>query len=199
MASPRPPSDLANLSRPELEALAEGLLAEVADLRQADLRQTVAALRDEIAHLKGLKGRPSLKPSGMEQAPESKSTPLTGTAPRRKGGKTARLTIHEDRVIPASVPAGSRFKGYESFVVQDLILRAHVIRFRRERWVTPDGVTVVAPLPPEVRGHFGAQLKRYLLVQYHQGQVTIPRLLTQLHNLGLQVSKRQLVRLLNSD
>ena len=53
-----------------------------------------------------------------------------------------------------------RFKGYEDFIVQDQIVKAHVIRFRRERWVTLEGKCVVAPLPAGIAGHFGAELKR---------------------------------------
>lgn len=180
---------LSGLPRGELETLAERLLAENAALRQA-----IAELRAEVATLKGVKGRPKLKPSGMDQA--------TGSEPPEKGrgtkaGKVGRLTIHEDRVIGADAPAGSRFKGYQDFLVQDLVLRPHVVRLRRERWLAPDGRTVVAPMPAGVTGHFGPELRRFVLLQYHQGQVTVPRLVAQLRAVGIAISKRQVVRLLN--
>ena len=37
-----------------------------------------------------------------------------------------------------------------------------------------------------------------MLFQYHQGQVTVPRLVAQLTSLGIAISKRQVVRLLNA-
>jgi Transposase IS66 family len=114
-----------------------------------------------------------------------------------KARKVDRLTVHEERVIAADVPAGSRFKGHKDFLVQDLVLRPHVVRLRRERWLTPDGRTVVAPMPTGVTGHFGPGLRRFVLFQYHQGQVTVPRLVAQLRAVGVAISKRQLVRLLN--
>jgi len=36
-------------------------------------------------------------------------------------------------------------------------------------------------------------------MQYHQGQSTMPRLLALLHSVGVAISKRQLVRLLNEN
>ena len=41
-------------------------------------------------------------------------------------------------------------------------------------------------------------LKRFVLCQYHQGQVTIPRLDALLADLGIDISKRQIVRLLSA-
>jgi hypothetical protein len=87
---------------------------------------------------------------------------------------TPRVAV-EDRILAATVPPGSRFNGYADFVVQDLVLRVRCIRYRRERWLTPDGQLIVAPLPGGVDGHFGPELRRFVLAQYHQGQVTVPR------------------------
>jgi hypothetical protein len=193
----RPP-DIDALSAAELRVLVVELFNRV-----GVLSATMIELRAEIARLKGLKGRPDIKPPSTPSGMDKASRPATeGTAKRRGGGpKTATRIIHEDRVIPPSqpLPPGSRFKGTEDFVVQDLILRAHVVRYRRERWLTPSGESVVAPFPAGVDGHFGPELRRYVLVQYHQGQVTMPRLLEQLHAFGIDISKRQLVRLLIAD
>ena len=83
--------------------------------------------------------------------------------------------------------------------MQDLILAPQVIRFRRERWVTPDGQEIVAPLPPEVTGHFGPGIVRYVLMQHVQGQVTVERLLAQLKGLGVRISKGQIVTILTAN
>src|SRR3954467_10421985 len=182
---------LSGLPRAELEALAERLLAE-----NDALRQVVTELKAEVATLKGVKGRPKLRPSGMEKGAGSEP----GATNRGRGGrgKADRLTVDEERVVAAAdVPAGSRFKGYQDFLVQDLVLRPHVVRLRRERWLTPDGRTVVAPMPAGIVGHFGPELRRFVLAQYHQGQVTVPRLVAQLRAIGILISKRQVVRLLN--
>ncbi len=80
--------------------------------------------------------------------------------------------------------------------MQDLVIRSHVVNLRCERWQTPDGKMMTAQLPAGIQGHFGSELRRFVLAQYHQGQVTVPRLLALLRTLGIVISKRQVVRLL---
>jgi hypothetical protein len=189
---PRPDIDALSLSA--LKSLVLQLLEE-----RAELQRTVGALRDEIARLKGGPGRPdvkaNIKPSGMEKASEARAGDSSGER-RRRGGTRTKLTIHEERTLEADAPPGSRFKGYAGFLVQDLVIRPLVTHFRRECWRTPDGRTVMAALPEGVDGHFGPELRRFVLAQYHQGQVTAPRLVALLRGLGILISKRQIIRLL---
>jgi hypothetical protein len=184
-----PPPALSALSRPELEALLVELLGEV-----EGLKQVVDEQREEIARLKGLKGRPTIKPSGMEKGTGPAKPGGLGTRQRR-GKVTPRVSV-EDQVVNATVPPGSRFKGYQPFLVQDLVISARATCYQRECWVTPDGRTILAPLPEGIDSHFGPELRRFVLMQYHQGQTTLPRLAVFLRSVGVSISKRQLQRLL---
>jgi hypothetical protein len=184
--------DLDDLSPTELKQLVLKLLTE-----NAEQKREIAELREEIARLKGLKGRPQIKPSGMEAG--TNSGPTDKPAGRRARGKMRPRVRVEDTIVTVKVPPGSRFKGYEDFVVQDLVLRVRVIRYRRERWVTPDGRTVIAPLPPgSLIWRFYADLKAYrinptprrrrqLRARFDRifcrrtGFVTLDRLLARLH------------------
>jgi hypothetical protein len=194
----------------ERTPLVEFLLARIEQLLEEQRRQAelIGQLRDEIAVLKGEKARPKFKPSGMEQQTEPETAEGdTGTeagdrtgGSRQRGGsakrrKTAQLTIHETvGVSPGGeLPAGSRFKGYRDFVVQDLRIAAHNTRYRLDLRQTPDGERLVGTLPSDLNGgHFGPELRRYVLYQHHHCQVTQPLLHEQLREWGIDISTGQI-------
>src|ERR1035438_8908388 len=159
------------------------------------LDETVRQLRDEIAILKGQKPRPTIAPSTLEKPPKPPADPShkrPGSAKLSK--KSATLTPIEVTIPFPNPPPGSVCNGYEEYDVQELVLQAKLTRYRRQCLVTPEGHTLVAPLPADVRPgcHFGPALIAYILYQYHQCNVTQPLLLEQLHELGIDISTGQI-------
>src|SRR4051794_6975652 len=188
-----PLPDLDALSLDELKKLVVQLLVRVS-AQEEEIQQ----LRAETARLKALPQKPKLAPGGMDKATEQDKRARTKEARRqRRNRQSGRRTppVTEERTLVIEAPEGSRRRGFEPFTVQDLILTPQVIRFRRERWVTPDGQEITAPLPPEVSGHFGPGIVRYALMQHVQGQVTVERLRAQLRGLGVRISRGLGVRI----
>ncbi len=187
---------------PLVEALL-GIIRQVLD-RVADLEATNQQLRDEIAQLKGQKPRPVIKPSVLETPPKSQGKSDEKRPGSAKRPKTAELTIHHE--VPLHLdnpPAGSTLKGFEPYVVQELIIKNENTRYLRARYELPEGGSVLAPFPqgvlPVDGGHFGANLIAYILDQYHQAHVTEPLLLEQLWEYGIDISSGQLHHILTDD
>ncbi|MCK4548487.1 MAG: transposase [Candidatus Eisenbacteria sp.] len=176
-------------------------LLEIIQLQQ----EQIQAFKDEIARLKGEKSRPKIKPSKLEPGngnkDEGKKDKDKGKRPgSAKRSKKAELEIHETVVLKAEgVPSGSEFKGYEDYTVQGIVLEAHNVLYRRERWKTPEG-EMVAPLPLQIQsldgGHFDHSLNGFVLYQYHHAHVTQPLLLEQLRELGIDISAGQINRII---
>ena len=107
------------------------------EMARATLQAENQDLRDEIARLKNLPPRPPYKPSGMEKAtnrePGKPSGKRRPRAPKRDTDRVSR-----EEVLIAEAPAGSRFKGYETCLVRELVISAELVRYRRERWLTPE-------------------------------------------------------------
>lgn len=155
------------------------------------LREENRALRDEVARLKKHKTKPSIRPSRLMEK---------GSKKRKRRGKRKSGAPRVDETVKVKldqVPEGSQFKGYAAFTVQHLVIQVRRTRYLREKWLTPEGQVLTAPLPAEAAaGHFTAGFRAFVLDQYYQGQVTEPLLLEQLREFGAEISAAQLHRLL---
>ena len=95
------PGNVDGLGLEELKSLLVQVLEDNARLKAEN-----AELRDEIARLKDLKGRPQIKPSGMEKATEAPDKGHRRIG--RRGSKRAKLTITETKVVRCeNIPAGA--------------------------------------------------------------------------------------------
>ncbi len=169
------------------------------------LKDKINILKDEINILKGEKKRPVFKGSKLDKETDTNtSTDASSKPPKKRPGshkrqKTKKLKIHEDLVIEVNetVPPGSRFKGYRNFVVQDLRIQSHNIRYRLAHWVTPEGKSLTGQLPKQVNNsHFGRGLVAFVLYQHHQCQVTQPLLHEQLQEWEVDISTGQINQIL---
>lgn len=181
----------------ERTSLVECLMAiiDAQQTRIQHLEDNVQQLRDEIALLKGQSPRPKIAPSTLETPPKTPPAPGEKRPGSAKRPKNASFLAPIEVTIPfPDPPPGALSQGYEDYFVQELVLEAKVTRYRRERILTADGHTLLAPLPDEVipGRHFGPNLLGYILNQYHQCHVTQPLLLEQLHELGIDISAGQI-------
>ena len=115
-----------------LEALL-GIIRQLAD-RVAELEEVQRELRDEIAVLKGQKPRPKISPSILTTTTENSDA--ADKKPRQRGKpsrpKTAELTIHHETPLHlAELPEGARFRCFEPYVVQDLIVQNDNTKYLR--------------------------------------------------------------------
>ena len=197
------------------------LETEVSDLKNlvSNLRDKVeklkaenTALREEVRHLRKLKGQPKIRPNkktpedgkdkkGSKTASSSGNTtpPKSKRQRSQKPGQTAKpkpTSVQEKICQAEGVQDNWRSKGYQNFTHIDLELKFTTTRYRREVWLTPEGQTVIAPLPAHVKGRFGDNLTALVLDLYHSCSVTQPLLLDWLHSHGCPISEGKLNDLL---
>lgn len=185
--------DMSKILEVEKIPLVMGLL-QIIDQKD----EIIARLKEEIARLRGLKGKPKIPPSSLEKEPGEKPKSFEGKRPgSAKRCKTENLIIHETIPIsPEIIPSGSKYEGYDDYIVQGLKIETHTICYRLECWRSPDGKLIKGTLPVYVDGHFSAELRSFMLYQYHQCHVTQPLLLEALLEMGVDISAGQVSAIL---
>jgi len=197
------PANLDQLAAPDLRRLVARLLNAVEDLRaEVDvLREENRCLRDENARLKGLPPRPTLPRRSPSRPPtDHSSEPERHTPTPRQRRTRDHLAIHrrETRDLdPATLPPDARFKGDVEVTVQEVLLRADTVVFRRAKWYAPSTrQTDLAPLPPGDRGQVGPGLRALVLALAYGSHVTQPKIGAFLRDLGIALSAGPVANLL---
>src|SRR4051794_15664840 len=203
--------------RPVPEAIAHLDLASIADVgaRQAvrallnlveelaaenrALRAELARVKDENARLKGGSGRPKIPPgkstdysSEQERRPAPKAWQKRGKQDRVQIDRTERVVVD-----PATLPADAVFKGYETVVVQDLVLRTDTVAFEQEVWYSPsERRSYRAQRPAGYEGQVGPHLRALVVTLAYAGGMSERKILELVQGAGIVVSAGTLSTLL---
>jgi len=165
--------------------------------RIATLEKTVQELKDENARLRKLPKRPKFRPGGGNPKDRSgKPKGGGGRGPTLSKGVVPEKAKEEISIPAVEVPEGSRFKGYQTYVVQEIELTPKEVTYKLEVWQAPDGRVIRGQLPPEVQGsHFGHHL-RALCHNFYALGMTEPGLFQFLVGCGIEVSEGQIHNIL---
>jgi len=173
-----------------------------ADLREA--QQENQRLRDEIARLKGEKGKPNIKPNASSgnrnYSSEKERKKAKAPSPESKGPKQERLRIDREetlKVDPARLPEDAQFKGYEDVFVQELLFRTDNVLYHKEKFYSASQAkTFLAEMPAGYQGQYGPQLKALIWVLYFAAQVSEPKIVELLGSAGISISEAEVSNLL---
>ena len=171
-------------------------IAQLLSIIELQIKE-IQLLKDEIARLKGQKPKPNIRPSILEKPSGTTKKKIR----KKRSKKSKKIEVHEVVSIePEHIPAGSTYKGYQNYLVQDLIISNWNICYRRQRWQTPDGRYIVGRLPDEIAGtHFGPTLTAFVLYQYYGCHVTQPLIAEQLKELCIEISTGQISNIITND
>jgi FtsZ-binding cell division protein ZapB len=180
------------------------LLNLVEELKQENesLRAEVQQVRDEINRLKGEQGKADIKAGkkGKAAGKHSSEQERRQAKPHRKSSKVNKIEVKREvklSVERSQLPADAQFKGYEPVVIQDIHLQTDNVRFLKEKFYSPSQQrTYLAQLPAGYDGEFGPGIRSLVLTLYYGSEMTEPKIVEFLHNVGVLISEGQLSNLL---
>lgn len=179
------------------------LLNLVEELKQENilLREQVQELRDEVNRLKGEQGKPPIKP-GKRGGGSDHSSEKERRRPKKRRRRRKAQQVEIDReeklqIERSELPEDAVFKGYEPVVIQDLVLKTNNVRFLKEKYYSPSlRETYLAALPAGYRGEFGPGLRSLVVTLYYAAEMTEPKIIEFLENMGIRISAGQVSNLL---
>lgn len=199
--------DMGNIKDPQIRKAIVQMYNLVEELSSENRtqREEIQRLRDERALLKGEKPKPTIRGKNNKQSANISSEQErrnTEKKKKKKGSKKETLTITRTeavRVDKANLPQDAEFKGYETVVVQDIILEAAVIEFQKEVYYSPSlKKTFTGKLPAGFQGTFGPKLKALIILLKTAGNMTEPKITELLNSFHIQIAGSSVDRILGT-
>jgi len=136
-------------------------------------------LRDENNLLKGEQGKPNVrgKKKGDQGDVSSESERKKREKKEKRKPKTKKDKIKIDRteickVNQSELPNDAEFKGYETIVVQEILIITDNVEYKREKYYSPsENKTYLGELPIGVKGEFGPGVRSLVCTLKYVGNM----------------------------
>ena len=195
------PKEIADEQMRQMVEILLNLIEEL-NSKVIELEAENPKLRDENNRLKGEQGKPDIKANkkkGLKKDYSSEKERKTSKN-HRKTNKKTQIKIDREEIVeypPEKLPEDAEFKGYEEVIVQDIVLKTDNVRFRKQKFYSPQtGKTYLASLSAEYEGEFGPGIKTLAKSLYYGGNMTQGKLLEFFEDLGISMSAGYLSNLL---
>jgi hypothetical protein len=167
------------------------------------LRAENQELRNEINHLKGEQGRPSIRPQKKGSRNISSENERKGRKKKKfKKSKGKKHKIKVDRIVVCKVdetelPSDAIFKGYKTVLVQDISIQTDNVEFKKELYYSPSLNRIfLAPLPDGYQGEFGPNVKALIVSLHYAYKMTEPAIVELLRDHDLFISAASISRII---
>jgi len=187
------------------------------------LAEELQNLRDENRELRGEQGAPKIRPQvttdkDTDDSKEnddiqgSKGSDISSEEERRTDDKqrkqrrtNADVKITRSEIVAidkATLPADAIFKGYQTYLVQDIKFELDNVEYWREEYYSPsNNRSYVAAMPIDYNASgYGFNIKSLIITLHHQGKMSQRDIHEFLSNVaGIQIAKSTVSRILTDD
>ena len=186
--------DLKHLEKIRAQTRSSSDIIDIQDHIIKKLKEENQQLRDEVARLKGEKGKPKILPNVPDIPCDNSNHQVGKSKTWKKKAKSTRVKI--DRVqkfcVDRSIlPDDAISKGFRSVVIQDIIFKTSNVECLLERFYSPSlKKTFEAKLPKDLQGtSFGSCLKAFAIILHNLGRVTENKIQKILESIGIIISE----------
>ena len=197
--------DIGNIADESIRSIIIRLsnLIEFLSAQNKKLTEENQALRDENNRLKGEQGKPNIRKQSTEKedlSSDKDRKPRGKQENKKKTSKKPKLTITRTERLDVpldEMPSDAVFKGFETTVIQDIIITTENIAFEKAKYYSPSlKKTFLADLPGGYQGAYGPNIRILILDLHHNGKMTESAILDFLTNHGVLISAASISRLI---
>jgi len=182
-------------------------LIEELHIENEKLKAEIQKLRDENSLLKGEQSKPNIPANKKKQkediSSEDERKKLQPPKQKRSKAKKHKIKINRTEVCKVDqtdLPDDVEFKGYQTVVVQGIIIRTDNVEYQKEIYYSPSqNKTYIGELPKGVDGEFSPEIKSLVYTMKYVSNMSESKIREFLESFGIHISSATISRILTKN